>query len=76
MVGSYNHSGGRGSVYTYQIEDLPVVQTSVTSSVSTTGGIFTYDAPVSITYNGERVAYGSYNAVSYTHLTLPTILLV
>ena len=61
MVGSYNHSGGRGSVYTYQIEDLPVVQTSVTSSVSMTGGVFTYDAPVSITYNGERVAYGSYN---------------
>ena len=60
MVGSYNHSGGRGSVYTYQIEDLPVVQTSVTSSVSMSGGIFTYDAPVSITYHGERVAYGSY----------------
>lgn len=60
MVGSYNHSGGRGSVYTYQIEDLPVVQTSVTSSVSTTGGIFTYDPSVSITYHGERVAYGSY----------------
>jgi hypothetical protein len=62
MVGSNNHSGGRGSVYTYQIEDLPVVQTSVTSSVSMTGGIFTYDPPVSITYNGERVAYGSYTA--------------
>lgn len=60
MVGSYGHSGNRGSVYTYQIEDLPVVQTSVTSSVSMTGGVFTYDPPVSISHDGVHVVYGSY----------------
>ena len=63
MVGSYGHSGNRGSLYTYQIEDLPVVQRSVTSLIhSGQGGIYTYDPPVSISYDGVRVAYGSYNS--------------
>lgn len=61
MVGSYGHSGNRGSLYTYQLQDLPVVQRSVTSLIhSGQAGIYTYDPPVSISYDGVRVAYGSY----------------